>query len=357
MLKIFYACDFSLNKSSGKNRATRQKLDALSAKADVDLSIFSVKVDTFSIFSVLKNEILLIFKIHKNNPDVLITRGVSGVLVTLFRKYFKVKLVREVHAAGLEELKLLPFKGIKKWLAYIKLRVSLFLDCKASLRIFNHPNLMNWYLSNYRIKGASSFVYNGFDPSSKSLIDRSEARERFNFSTTTRYLVFTGAASKWHGVNFLVKLQRCFNENGDDIRIVCGGGTMAPYDPEELCINFTPLDDAGCADLIRAGDACLLPVANVRISPGSPLKLYDYILNERPVIAQSDQIGYSDEVELFNIGIVTDFEDPQSTRQKIIEYLDHEHRANAGGGYPVCNVSWSDRMDEWLDIILIEVGR
>ena len=59
MLKIFYACDFSLNKSSGKNRATRQKLDALSAKADVDLSIFSVKVDTFSIFSVLKNEILL----------------------------------------------------------------------------------------------------------------------------------------------------------------------------------------------------------------------------------------------------------------------------------------------------------
>jgi len=323
----------------------------------VDLSTFSAQVGAFSILSIFKNEIILLWRVYKNNPDVLITRGVSGVPVTLFRKFFKVKLVREVHAAGLEELKLLPFKGMKKWLAYLKLRISLFLDCKANLRIFNHPNLMNWYLSNYNIKGENCFVYNGFDPSSKSLIDRSEAREKFNFSTNSRYLVFTGAASKWHGVDFLVKLQRCFNENGDDIQIVCGGGTMAPYDPEELCINFTPLDDAGCADLIRAGDACLLPVANVRISPGSPLKLYDYILNERPVIAQSCQMGYSDEVELFDIGIVTDFEDPQSTRQKIIEYLDQEYKANVGDRYPVCKVSWSDRMDDWLDIISTEVGR
>src|SRR5690606_39279334 len=39
-----------------------------------------------------------------------------------------------------------------------------------------------------------------------------------------------------------------------------------------------------CCDLIKASDLCLLPVKNNRASPGSPLKLYDYISNGRFVL-------------------------------------------------------------------------
>ena len=67
--------------------------------------------------------------------------------------------------------------------------------------------------------------------------------------------------------------------------------------------------------MIIAADACLLPVKNNRISPGSPLKLYDYISNNKPVIAE-DIIGYSDEVLKYNFGLSVNFEKTKETRKK-----------------------------------------
>src|SRR5690606_4830920 len=103
-----------------------------------------------------------------------------------------------------------------------------------------------------------------------------------------RIVVFVGAASKWHGVEYLVELQREFDQRGENIKVVVGGGDIAEFDKEGRCINFTPLGDQGCAELIRAADFCLLPVKQNRLSPGSPLKLYDYIANERLVFAQKE---------------------------------------------------------------------
>jgi len=339
-------CDFSLDKTAGKNRATRQKLEALGKKDNVSLSVYSVKGKRFSIMEIILNEFRVILKAIRSKPDVIIARGVSGLFFQILKPFLNYKLVREVHAAGLEELKLLPFRGAKKGLAFLKLKISLWLDCKADLRIFNHPKLMEWYVKKYKMKGDNCFVYNGFDSSSGSYITQAEARKKFDIDRAINVLVFTGAASKWHGVDYLVNLQRCFNTHRDNVRIVCGGGAMTEYDPDGLCLNISPLDDEECADLIRAADACLLPVSDVRISPGSPLKLYDYMVNERPIIAQSDQLGYSDEVAKFQVGVSVDFRNTETARIQIVEWLEDWQRGE--NRYPRCEASWSDRIDTWL---------
>jgi len=345
-LKIIYACDFSLNKSTGKNRATRQKLDALKRRQGVRLTYYSADEGLLAPLKLLINEFRIIASILKLKPDAIITRGSAGSFSQVLRPFFNVLFVREVHAAGLEELRLLPFKGIKRFFAYVKLSMSLLQDKRADLRIFNHPQLMAWYESQYQMRGKSCFVYNGFEPSSASRLSRLEAKEKFGLAEDVTVPVFTGAASKWHGVDYLVSLQRCFNAHGDQVQIVCGGGSMESYDPEQLCLNFSPLDDNDCADLIRAADACLLPVADVRISPGSPLKLYDYMVNRRTVVAQRDQLGYSDEVHRHNVGLAVDFREPEEARELILDRLSANKRDD--DDYPACSASWSDRIEEWL---------
>jgi glycosyltransferase involved in cell wall biosynthesis len=188
------------------------------------------------------------------------------------------------------------------------------------------------------------FVYNGFDPDAKSTITRTQARRKFNIPEADRVIVFIGAASKWHGVEYLIELQKEFERHGDNIKIVFGGGDIRQFDKDNLCSNFSPMNDKDCAILIRAADFCALPVKKNRMSPGSPLKLYDYIANERLVLAQANTVGYSDEVEKFSIGFSVDFTNPLGARQAILEAFEAEW----SGQYPKCNASWSDRMDVWV---------
>jgi hypothetical protein len=222
------------------------------------------------------------------------------------------------------------------------------IDTSADIRIFNHPDLLEWSRKNGLAGPKDFYAYNGYDPASKCNLSKSDARKVFGFKMNDQIIVFIGTASKWHGIDYLVKVQKEFNANGDDIRIVFGGGDIAKFDPEGTCVSFSPLGDEGCAQLVRAADFCALPVKSNRVSPGSPLKLYDYIVNERFILAQSDTNGYSDEVERFSIGVPVDFTSSVSAREEILNALQGDWSKK----YPICPASWSDRMDEWTDGIL-----
>lgn len=347
--KVLYLCDFCLTRNFGKEIATRHKLDALHKKVD-DLKVISNPVESQLLHPlfVFLLDIYASFYLLIYRPAFFISRGYSGYLSIKVAKILDIVSVREVHANAHEESDLLPYRGVK--LSFIKkmARLSDKIDCSANIRIFNHPDLLAWY----RKKGLSGrhdfYVYNGFDPKSKSTLLKSEARERFGLDSSDKVIAFIGAASKWHGVEYLVELQREFNRHGDGIKVVFGGGDISYFDRRKICINYTPLDQEGCADLVKAADYCALPVRCNRISPGSPLKLYDYILNERFIFAQADTNGYSDEVKRLNVGDAVDFTNPSKARQQIMAAF-FTKKQNA---FPDCQVSWSDRMDSWMDRLI-----
>lgn len=352
--KMLYVCDFDLRRGSGRNRATRQKTAALLALCP-NTVLYSLKSGGLRLLGQMRLELTVCWAILRNPPAIVISRGFVGWLFQPLAKALGIVTVREVHADMAGELNLLPYKGLKllvlRWLA----KVSLSADKAAQIRIFNHPTLMAWFRSEHGGSTADFYSYNGYCPTAYSSLSKAAAIQKFGLNPEKSILVFTGAATKWHGVEYLVQLQRVFNEAGDKVQIVCGGGDMSPYDPERLCINFSPMDDKGCAELIRASSLCLLPVKDNRISPGNPLKLYDYICNKRYVVSQANMPGYSDEVEKHGVGITVDFVNPSEARLKILNYLTAVG-ACSEEEYPTARVAWSDRMAFWMEQIKTTVA-
>jgi hypothetical protein len=345
-MNIVYACSFDLSGFSGKNRATRQKLRALENKVD-KLIVISSNFKKFKILELFILDLKAVYFLLKNEPDIFISRGFVGYFSQKVAKYKSIKTVREVHAESLTEIGQLNKSWLIKKALYVLVYFFQKVDNQADMRIFNHPSLLSWYRKNFQENIKDIYVYNGFDFDGISSFSKVNARNFFGFSEKKKYLVFTGSASYWHGVSYLADLQKELNKLGSNVQIVCGGGKVAKsFDLDGLLMNITPLDDIGCADLIQAGDACILPaVKHLRISPGSPLKLYDYILHKKFVITQENLNGYSDEVELYGNGIVVDFNDPANAALMIIDKLgtivdDKE--------VDIEQFSWDYRIQEWL---------
>lgn len=346
MLRIIYVCSFSLVGHAGHKRATRHKLEALAEVSDLHVLSSRFENKLLRVLELPLLELRAILWILVQRPNVIISRGGVGGVFQLVARMLGTFTVREVHANASEEV---AMQGRGASLRAI-LRVSAWLsdvaDCSCEMRIFNNPLLMQWFHAKYGWCDNDVYVYNGYRPSSASAIERSSAREGLGLDLDGTYLAFTGSASEWHGIEYLVALQEEFDAEGDGIRIVCGGGKVpACLDPNRRLLNISPLDDAGCARLIRAANLSLLPVKQNRVSPGSPLKLYDYIVNKSWVVTQECLAGYSDEVLRYGVGVSIDFRDSMSARSRILEVLPQFASTSA---YPCVDASWRKRMFEWL---------
>lgn len=361
-MKILYICHYPVTYNTGKARATRHKLEAFNMYVDLKVvtprpsRTFLGKLYQAFVIEV-KSVYLLIFS---EKFDCCISRGSGGFSVALLKNFYGYATVREVHANGFEEAKLYPGSYFQKITRKIGVRIAHWLDSFADMRIFNNPLLLAWYKNAFQKNNSDIFVYNGCDIKSRSSLNRDSARKLFDLPYKKKILVFNGSASIWHGVEYLVKLQEKFDFHGDPFQIVCGGGVIdRNIDPESRLINLAPLDDEGCANLIRASDACLLPVKNIRVSPGSPLKLYDYILNGGFVFTQCNTLGYSDEVLRYKVGLPVDFTSPDLARSFIVNNIPLEYQS----GYDhlddkvLSKISWEGRMAEWFEAITSLCGR
>ena len=344
-MNILYLVNFNLSEKKGLGLITKNKIKSLRNIGNDVTAISSPFKNSYAqILYGLVSDIKASYHLVKHRPEFMISRGPIGLFSILISRKLGITTVREVHAYAIEEVNLLPYKGLNLFALKILAHFSHLLDLNVDLRIFNHPDLLDFYKSKGLSKDSDFYVYNGYSVDNKSPLTKEASKKKYKLTDDVKYLIFAGSATKWHGVDYLIQLQNEFNENGDLIQIVCGGANISQFDKNQICINITPLDAKGCSELIRAADLCLLPVRNNRVSPGSPLKLYDYIVNERPIVAQKDMKGYCDEVIKHEIGFCVDFSEPKATRQAIIDYF----KSNKSDIFPKVNASWDDRMLEWF---------
>ncbi|WP_227368672.1 glycosyltransferase [Halomonas sp. M20] len=355
-MNIIYCCPFDTSIPTGKNRATRHKIEALKKISKrIDIIVPNEKEKRLPralrgffcefrcIITVIKN---------RNLANLYISRGDVGIISVPLARYFKISTMREVHAGPFEELNLIKKSKITKCFLNIMWRINFITTKMADIRIYNNPLLKKNFVNEGWGKESDIVSYNGASLDAISSIDKNTALKKYSLRKDVKYLVFVGSTSKWRGVELLVDLQEEFDKCSDNIKILCGGGEVADdVDPSGKIFNFSPLDDVGCSELIKCADACLLPVAHNRVSPGSPLKLYDYMINGKPVIAQEKAFGYSDEVERFNVGISVDFYSPQEARNKIVALLTNEtllDRYSQNAKASLANYSWESRLKNWL---------
>lgn len=351
----FFPVDTTI--SSGKNRATRQKIAALKKNNYIveDFTLDRVRIfPKFLAHFILWFQVVLYIFRNRNFINFYVTRGSSPVATHFMCKIFNITTYREVHAEIIDEIPHLRKSKIEKFAIRALSFKSYFLDKYSDVRVFNNPRLKSHYLDRGLGKGSDRCVYNGASMEAVSKLTKQAARQKYSLSDDKKYLVFTGSASTWHGVHFLAKLQECFDEYEDGVQIICAGGAIEKtLDPNRALLNLSPLDESGCCEIVKAADACLLPVNDVRVSPGSPLKLYDYLVNGLPVISQKDVLGYSDEVKRFNAGILVNFKNPAETRGKIIDLLKNQkllgiYSESAKNSIPF--FLWEKRVSDWFSL-------
>lgn len=354
-MNILYCCPFNIDLPTGKNRATRHKIVALNDIAD-ELFVIVPKggAKRFRGLAGLACELKCVAVIlrHGKHIDCFVSRGDVGLLSVPLAMLRSIRVFREVHADPFGELALLNKPKLMKGLLKLSFHVSLWVNRMADVRIFNNPMLKDYFIKRGWGNDSDVVSYNGGSADAIAAIDQQAAAEKYALKDQCRYLAFVGSASKWHGVNLLVDLQAAFNRHDDGIQILCAGGRVTrDIDPDGLLVNITPLDDVGCAEIIQCASACLLPVESNRVSPGSPLKLYDYMVNGKPVIAQRDLPGYSDEVERYQSGVTVDFHAPEEARETIVAFLAQEsivamYSNNAKQALP--DYCWAARVKSWF---------
>lgn len=254
--------------------------------------------------------------------------------------------VREVHADQLRETKLLPKPFYQISILLLYALYARIVDYTAHVRIFNHPDLMDWYGKNIKKRNSDFFCYNGFSP--EICFARHapvEIHQKYGLDPNNKYFVFTGSVASWHGVDLLSELQLELNKRSDKFVIICAGGKIKRSELlNSGIINISPLGEEGCMEIISIAFACLLPVKAIRISPGSPLKLYDYIAHDKVVVAQSGTRGYADENERYGRGVNVNFLDPASTADTLINLEpDSLHPKMQKREF-----SWEQRMLSWV---------
>jgi len=349
-LNILYSCHFNIDILSGKSRATKQKLKALKR--------YCKKLEVISPKSIIMPLVILevlfilefknIFFLIKERPEVFISRGYVGIFSTSIAKFLGILVVRELHAFEIEEIKLSNENLLKKKIRLLFASYSHRIDISSNLRIFNHPALENFYKSRFSTPHTDFYSYNGYDKDSLSSLSKADARKKFGLKDDCKYIIFTGAASVWHGVSCLVPIQEEINKLTNDVKIICGGGRINnDIDPNKSLISFSPLNATGCADLISASDLTILPVNNIRVSPGNPLKMYDYFLAKKVVICPSKVDGYFDECSKYGKYIEIDFTKPKLAAKKIISRLENNLVSSN-----LETFSWDFRMNRWVDNIL-----
>lgn len=365
-MDIIYLVDYDISGDSGKNKATREKARNLSKHPDIEKFKFFHGQPTKSWFKgffsrVFLDIIVARYLMKQPSSSVLIQRVLFMPLTRLVTYLKGILVVSEYHADFKEEIPFLNKKFFEKKILYF---VSFFFDLNYKLTdaiIYNHPLLKKKF--DRRYNKPSIYCYNGanIDEFYPEPID--ECRNKLHINQEDIVFLFIGSVSYWHGVDYLIEVfNQPFVKSKKNWHLYIVGGIEGEYlnkikqmskNESVVFIPSVSTKEARC--YINAADYCLLPVRSVRTSPGSPLKLYDYLACGKVVITQTQTLGYSDEVERYNAGAATDFAD-QLLCAKFLEAFVKQIDFHKNQRYTIrlaaeTKASWDSRINSWLEFI------
>jgi glycosyltransferase involved in cell wall biosynthesis len=372
MIKIDYILSLRISgKNTGKEKATTEKITYLDKLAGLNYYTLDVisKNDKNKAIKMVILELYyiydLIFK-RKSKPDTIIARSVFSFGAYCIAKLYKIPIIFEVHADILDESKILfQNSDVKKFLSLLWHKYNLFFIKRADGLIFNNPLLEKHYNSHYLDSSIKTIsIHNGSDTEFFYPIEKLQARKNISLKEEALYLLFIGSISKWHGVESLIEAYSHINKNcaGKQIILLIVGGHRKDY-LVELKKKYSnsgivfkgEVAKEEALQYINAADICMLPVNNIRISPGSPLKLFDYAACGKPIITQIDTVGYSDLVEKYNLGICCDFTDYRKAANIITDFIrsyDEVYYQNNNRKIAEEYFSWDKVLKRWLDFDL-----
>lgn len=286
-----------------------------------------------------------------NKYDLVYTRAGVSAVAWLVSRLTKVPSVTEVNGLIWDEARI---SGVRWWRKAFGYFLN-WIEGKA-YRHSQHvvavtPRIKEALVAALGIKPEKiAVIPNGANTDLFKPMDTNQARRQLNLSGADYFVTFVGSLAAWQGVEHLTRsAPYILKECPESKFLIVGDGTMkqglielaqrigvsdrmiftgrVPYDKVPLYIN--------------AGDVCVVPKKPMA-SGYSPLKLYEYMACEKPVVATRTS-GF-EILKANNAGLLVNPENLQELAKAIIKLLqDPELRKQMGKNgrkYVVENHSW-----------------
>ncbi|HPC36483.1 MAG TPA: glycosyltransferase family 4 protein [Candidatus Marinimicrobia bacterium] len=281
---------------------------------------------------------ILIWNILKRRPNHLYFRETSSFIPLLVSKLFHIPLTIEVNGWVIEELRQVHYSPLK--IAYIRLNQYInFCYCDRIITVSN--GLKNLIATNYPVKAAKVIpIANGTNPDIFRPIPKSEALAKTGLPDVPT-VGFIGSCYHYHGVQYLIKAAPYVLKKMPEVHFVVAGDGAQLEEWKELshelkldkAFTFTGKVPFNLAlYYINSYDICVAPWdVSLLLKVGlSPMKFYDYLACEKPVIV-SPVYGVVEIINKYNCAIICDVKKPELFAEIIINlFSDQKQRELLG---------------------------
>ncbi len=375
--RLIYIAGYNLDKPSGRNKATREKFEALKKLAGQQYrdrfpgktGLFYPGGSSTLLFSYLK---VLFFDIYLlgrlfliNKRSIVIQRNTFLPLTNIYLKIKGIKIIYELHTDMRDEIRFYNKNVLEKFLLHIFVFFEKMNICLASGLIYNHPVLLekmsqeNTCARKKQLKGKSIYTYNGSNPALFLPMNKEVCQRELLLDSHCRYYLFIGSLSKWRGVDLLINIFSKYMDEKDVLLVV--GPSNHSYGEQlkksaATSSNIQFYEEVPPAEVVKwinAVDICLVPVKPVLKSPGNPLKLYDYVACGKPIIGQQEVTGCSDEIINYGLGAVTNFYEAEQAAEDLKTFFkkhDARHYLEHNREIAVSVLAWEKRMEHWFKL-------
>jgi glycosyltransferase involved in cell wall biosynthesis len=362
-----YLVCIKVEKTSGKELASYYKSLALS-EIIPKYRLFCInkkRGQLFNLFNYFFFEIKYTLRVilEKKKPKIIISRCYFNFAPIIIKKLYGSRIFSEVHSDPIGELIHLPISKVKKNMLGLILKLSVnYLKYFDGL-IFNNPILENKFKIKYKLNSISSTsVYNGapkYLP--RKTISNQRILNKHNLPNDKIFIVFAGSISKWHGLENLIDIFPYLQKLNPKIELlIIGESKDKKYfhflkERKSNRANFLGrLNPDEVFNIFQISHLGVVPVNSNRMSPGSPIKLYDMIRSDLPVVTQKNTSGYSDVVIENNLGIVIDFNDHILSAKeisKLINKIEKKELIFKNAQIAKNQLSWNQVIIKWFNFI------
>ena len=290
----------------------------------------------------------LLYLIKHTKPDVIYARiSMLTISPLMLSKLLKIPYVVEINGLGIDEMKLsntskllIQLYKINEKLNYkhAKKIVAVTQGVKEGIKeLYNIPD------------DKIAVIENGANTDLFRPMNREKARKELKIDDNCKYIGFSGAFSRWHGLEDLVKSAPLILKEVENTKfLLVGDGELKGQIVQTVSdlnltdkfifINRVPYEEV--PKYVNAFNVCVI-LKNKDI-PGSPLKLWEYLACGKPVVATNTQDFKA--LEEYNAGVLVDPEKTEEVADAIITLLKNkdlrEEMGKNGRKYVVENRSW-----------------
>ena len=299
---------------------------------------------------------------YKRSPDIIYERGSTFKIGAILSKILRIPFVVEINGIVEDEAKLLGTHINHQYTKKLRRNIRKLFFNSANKIVVVTSGIKEDLQNKYHISPDKIVVIpNGANTDVFRPMDQIKAKEELGLNQNVKYVCFVGNLAPWQGVEYLIKAAPAVLAKVPESRfLIVGDGVVR----EELEIMVAKMDlqdnflFTGSVPFevvpkyINASDVCIS--VKKPVLPGSPLKVFEYMACEKPVIATRKSAYGFEILEEVGAGLLVNPENKEEVSNAIVDILHDSVKGHEmgikGRDTVVKQYSWKNTATKVVDV-------